>query len=77
MSWPTSLISMRPDDGSMVKVNGLRSPSAQMARLSPVVCPKNGLLAGMLPSALMRRILPSGVLRLWALSPTAFSPTPI
>ena len=74
-SRPTSLMSMRPLPGSKANVNGLRNPNAQIARLMPVVAPKNGLVAGMLPSDAMRRILPSGDYRLWASSASEFSPT--
>ena len=44
--------------GLDANVNGFRRPYAQMARLSPVVVLKNGLSVGIVPSGLMRRILP-------------------
>ena len=34
--WPTSLMNMRPVPGWKANVNGLRRPSAQIARLAPV-----------------------------------------
>ncbi len=49
---------------------------AQMALLIPVVCETNGLSDGMVPSALKRSILPSGVVSDWELDGVAFSPTP-
>ena len=58
----------------------MRKPTAQMARLAPVAVPPSpsklvGLSAGMLPSGLIRRTLPSRVVSDWALGPLAFSPT--
>ena len=72
---PTSLMKIRPEPGCTAKVNGLRRPSAQMARFTPVAVPKNGLSDGMVPSALSRRTLPRRVSRLWELAPTPLSPT--
>jgi hypothetical protein len=57
------------------KVNGLRSPSAQIDRFTPEALLKNGLSDGMLPSALIRRTLPRRLPKLWELLPFAFSPT--
>ena len=56
-------------------MNGLRSPSAQIARFTPDAVVKNGLSVGIDPSALMRRILPSRLLSVWELNELAFSPT--
>jgi hypothetical protein len=72
--WPTSLISMRPVPGWIANVKGLRSPRAQIARLLPVVDPKNGLSLGIEPSGFRRSILPSRLLNDWEFEPTAFSP---
>ena len=72
---PTSLMNIRPVPGWNANVNGLRSPSAQIARLTPVAWSKNGLSAGIVPSALMRSILPSRFASVCALSRFAFSPT--
>jgi hypothetical protein len=46
-----------------------------MARLFPLVLPKNGLSLGMVPSLLMRRTLPMVVFMSWAREPTVLSPT--
>src|SRR5262249_22425931 len=67
-------MNMRPVPGWKVKVYGFRSPSAQMARLRPVALAKKGLSVGIVPSALMRRILPSRLPSDWALAPLPFSP---
>ena len=61
-------------------MNGFRRPAAQIARFAPVVVPLIpamlvGLSVGMVPSALMRSILPCRVVRDWALAPFALSPT--
>src|SRR5688572_32312136 len=66
---------MRPLVRSTAKLNGLRSPRAQMAWLMPVVWEKNGLSDGIEPSALMRSTLPSVVVRDCELALLAFSPT--
>ena len=55
-------MNMRPVPGWNANVKGLRSPSAQIARLSPVAVLKNGLSVGIVPSVLMRSILPSRLL---------------
>jgi hypothetical protein len=73
--WPTSLMKIRPVAFWMSNVNGLRSPSAQIARLDPVVLLKNGLSIGIDPSALIRWIFPASELVLWALPLEWFSPT--
>ena len=62
------------------KVNGLRKPTAQMARLAPLGLPVTpgkveGLSAGMVPSALMRSSLPFIVASDWALFGSWLSPT--
>ena len=61
-------------------MNGFRTPAAQIARFAPVVVPAMpamlvGLSAGIVPSALMRRILPCRVVIDCALAPLALSPT--
>jgi hypothetical protein len=57
---PTSAMYMRPETGSIVIRKGLRSPSAQISsRLEPAPS-KNGLSVGIVPSLLIRRILPRG-----------------
>ena len=61
--------------GLNAKVNGLRRPSAQMARLRPVAVPKNGLSVGMVPSLLRRSIFPSRFASVCAFALLAFSPT--
>ncbi len=66
---------MRPVVRWTSNVNGFLKPSAQIARLIPVVLLKKGLSLGIMPSRLMRSIFPSGVPRLCAFDPTAFSPT--
>src|SRR5689334_10381616 len=68
---PTSLMSIAPVVRRTSNVNGLRKPSAQIARLTPLVVPKNGLSVGMVPSALKRSIFPNGVVMLCALEPVA------
>ena len=73
--WPTSLMNIRPVPGWKAKVNGLRRPSAQIARFAPVAVLKNGLSVGIDPSALMRRILPSRLPSVCAFAPFALSPT--
>ncbi len=72
-SCPTSLTYIRPVLEKS-KVNGLRSPSAQMARFAPVAVEENGLSVGMLPSASRRRILPIRLPRLCAVDPSPLSP---
>ena len=77
---PTSLMCIRPVPGWNVKVNGFRTPAAQIARFAPVVVPLIpailvGLSFGIVPSALMRRILPCRVVMDCALAPFALSPT--
>ena len=72
---PTSLMNMRPVPGWKAKVKGLRSPSAQMARLFPVAVLKNGLSVGMVPSAFTRSIFPRRLASVCALALLAFSPT--
>ena len=62
-------MNIRPVPGWKANVNGLRSPSAQMARLLPVAASKNGLSVGIVPSVLMRRILPSRLLSVCAFAP--------
>ena len=78
--WPTSLTTSRPVPGWTAKLNGFRSPTAQMARFAPVVVPLTpgnavGLSAGIDPSGLRRRSLPRRLDRLWLLAGSAFSPT--
>ena len=76
---PTSLMNIRECRCGSVpkaKVYGLRSPSAQMARSTPVVWLKNGLSVGMEPSGLIRRILPLRLLSDCELALTLLSPTP-
>jgi hypothetical protein len=56
---------IKPVTGQIANVNGLRRPTHQMARLAPVVVPgMPGKLVGLseriVPSELMRRILPGG-----------------
>ena len=68
-------MNIRPVVGWNVKVNGLRRPRAQIARLSPVVWLKNGLSVGIEPSLLIRRSLPRGLASVWEFELTAFSPT--
>ena len=66
---------MRPVPGWTANVNGLRKPSAQIARLAPVAVPKNGLSDGIVPFELMRRILPRRLASVCELLALAFSPT--
>ena len=61
--------------GLNANVNGLRRPSAQIARFLPVAELKNGLSVGIVPSVLMRSILPSTLPIDCAFAPLAFSPT--
>jgi hypothetical protein len=71
-------MNMRVPAASKAKVNGLRRPLAQIARLFPVYSGslKNGLSEGMLPSLLILSILPSRFDGDCAWLPLAFSPTP-
>jgi hypothetical protein len=72
---PTSLMKIRPVPGCTANVNGLRRPSAQMARLAPVAVAKNGLSEGIVPSGLIRSILPWRVVMDVAFAEFALSPT--
>jgi hypothetical protein len=72
---PTSLTKIRPVPGWIANVKGLRTPSAQIARLAPVAEPKKGLSVGIVPFELIRRILPRRLASVCALLGTAFSPT--
>ena len=73
--WPTSLMNIRPVPGWNANVNGLRRPSAQIARFAPVAVSIERVRVGIAPSALMRRILPRRLPSVCAFAPFALSPT--
>ncbi len=58
VSWPTSLMKIRPVASCTSNVNGLRSPRAQIARYTPEALPENGLSEGIPPSASIRSSFP-------------------
>jgi hypothetical protein len=77
---PTSLMIIRPVPGWNPNENGLRKPTAQMARFAPEVVPvmvgkEVGLSEGIVPSLLIRSILPRRLVINCELALFAFSPT--
>ena len=62
--WPTSLMNNAAGAGLNANVNGLRRPSAQIARFLPVAVLKNGLSVGIVPSALTQHLAEQVVQRL-------------
>ena len=68
-------MNIRLDPGSNEKVNGLRKPIAQIASLTSMGRVTNGLSPGIVPSLLIRSILPSRLVSTCALLPFALSPT--
>jgi serine/threonine protein kinase len=70
---PTSFRKIRPVSGCTAILNGLRSPSAQIARYLPDAAEATGLSGGREPSGLSRRSFPwrlfiawAGVLAVWS-----------